>query len=490
MHIRFLIRRSIIGCITVLFTTHVFAGDSKLSTEQVRKLSIEQSLGHKIFFDTNLSNPVGQSCASCHDPKTAFSEPDLDLPVSRGAETGKTGTINTPTAMYAAFIPAFHFNSEEGLFIGGQFLDGRESTLEAQAKQPFLNPDEMNNPDKASVIEKIRNATYADDFKLVFGQDALDDIDTAYNHVAAAVASFERSAIFNPFTSKYDYYLAGMVELSEQEERGLRLFEAENKGNCAACHPSQPLDGKPPLFTDFTYDNLGVPANQKILEIKGADFVDMGLGKTVKDHPNAEAGANNGKFKVSTLRNSAKTAPYMHNGVFTSLKEVVDFYNTRDVDPRWAEPEIAAGMNTEELGDLKLSDQEVDDIVAFLRTLSDGYELDEQATIDQQNIINLPNVRIEGQNVDSRIYSVQMEKTAAAQASSQYQVTRLKELSLTDNFQQSDMPYYSLDTGILEIPTIRKVHENGKQSTYVAQFKKAFINEQLIFELNYYKEWQ
>ncbi|WP_218132406.1 cytochrome-c peroxidase [Nitrosomonas sp. Nm33] len=464
--------------------THVFADQSKLSIEQIRNLPIMQSLGHKIFFDTNLSNPPGQACSSCHDPKTAFSDPDLDLPVSRGAVEGKTGTINAPIVMYTAFIPAFHFDSEESLFIGGQFLDGRETTLEEQAKKPFLNPDEMNNPDKASVIEKIRNASYAAEFKLVFGQDALDDVDKAYDYVASALASFERSAILSPFTSKYDYYLAGAVKLSEQEERGLQLFEAKDKGNCAACHPSRPIDGRPPLFTDFTYDNLGIPSNQKLLEAKGADFVDIGLGKTAKDD------TDNGKFRVPTLRNIAKTAPYMHNGVFTSLREAVDFYNTRDIDGKWPKPEIAATMNTEELGNLGLSDQEVDDIVAFMRTLSDGYESGEHAKIESAGAINLPYVRIEGQDVASKIYSVRMEQITAEQNSPLYHVTQLKELSLADDVYLNDIPYYSLDTGILEIPAIKKEHENGKQSTYVAQFKQTTPNGNLVFELGYYKEWQ
>lgn len=490
MYFRFLIAAPIVSCMTVLFITHVFADESKLSIEHIRNLPIVQSLGHKIFFDTNLSNPPGQACSSCHDPKAAFSDPILDLPVSKGAVEGKTGTINTPTVMYTAFIPVFHFNPEESLFVGGQFLDGRESSLEAQAKKPFLNPNEMNNPDKASVIEKIRNASYADEFKLVFGQDALNDIDKAYEYVATALASFERSSILNPFTSKYDYYLAGAVKLSEQEERGLQLFEAEKKGNCAACHPSRPVDGKPPLFTDFTYDNLGVPSNQKILEIKGVDFVDIGLGKTVKDNTNAEPGADDGKFKVSSLRNIAKTAPYMHNGVFTSLREVVDFYNTRDTDVKWARPEIAATMNTEELGNLGLSDQEVDDIVAFMRTLSDGYELGEHAMIEQEDAVKLPYVRVEGQEVASKIYSVRMERITADKDLPQYHVTQLEELSLADNSYPNDIPYYSLDTGILEIPAIKKEHEDGNQSTYVAQFKQTIPNENLVFELTYVKAWQ
>ena len=340
------------------------------------------------------------------------------------------------------------------------------------------------------MIEKIRNASYADEFKLIFGQDAFDDIDKAYDYVATALASFERSAILNPFTSKYDYYLVGVVKLSAQEERGLQLFEAENKGNCAACHPSRAVDGKPPLFTDFTYDNLGVPSNQKILEIKGVDFVDIGLGKTVKDNTNAEPGANNGKFKVSSLRNIAKTAPYMHNGVFTSLREVVDFYNTRDTDVKWAKPEIATTMNMEELGNLGLSDQEVDDIVAFMRTLSDGYAFGEHAMIEPEDAIKLPYVRVEGKDATSTIYSVRMEKITTDQNAPQYRVTQLEELSFADHSHLNDIPYYSTDTGILEIPAIKKEHEDGKQSTYVAQFKQTIPNGSLVFDLTYVKPWQ
>ena len=485
-----LLNMSLAGCIIALSSSPAFAVDSQLSIEQTKKLSIQQALGQKIFFDTNLSNPPGQSCASCHDPKTAFSEPDLDLPVSKGAEEGKTGTINTPTAMYTAFMPAFHFEPEEGLFVGGQFLDGREGTLEDQAKQPFINPDEMANPDKASVVEKIRQADYAADFKLVYGQTALDDIETAYDNVAAALASFERSPIFNPFTSKYDYYLAGMVDLSEQEARGLQLFEAEDKGNCAACHPSTPTDGKPPLFTDFTYDNLGAPSNKTILAAKGDDFIDIGLGKTVVDNPNAEAGADNGKFKVSTLRNISKTAPYMHNGVFADLREVVEFYNTRDIDDKWDKPEIAEGVNTEELGNLKLSDQEIDDIVAFMGTLSDGYQLGAQAEMNDSTI-TLPYIRVEGRDTTSKIYAVTLDKLDTAEGdAAQYQVSELTELSLADNHHRTDIPYYSLDTGILEIPTITTTNTEGVKTASVMQFKQAVTAGDLVFELSYSKAFQ
>jgi hypothetical protein len=147
-------------------------------------------------------------------------------------------------------------------------------------------------------------------------------------------------------------------------------------------------------------------------------------------------------------------------------------------------------MNTEELGNLGLSDQEVNDIVAFMKTLSDGYELGEYAIIEQEDAIELPYVRVEGQDVTSKIYSVRMEKVTADQDFLQYHVAQLEELSLVDDSNLDDIPYYSLDTGILEIPAIKKAHEDGNHSTYVAQFKQTTPGGNLVFELTYVKQWQ
>lgn len=358
-------------------------------------LSRKARLGQKLFFDTNLSTPPGQSCATCHDPGKLFTDPDKDEPTSTGALPELKGSRNTPIAMYAAFSPKFHFDRHEGLYVGGQFLDGRAATLQEQAKGPFLNPLEMANPDEASVVEKVRQADYAPLFQQVYGQAALDDVDKAYNRIADAIAAFERTPVFARFTSKYDYFLAGKARLTRQELRGRKLFEAEDKGNCAACHPSRPAEnGTPPLLTDFTYDNLGVPKNPdnpfyalpSELNPQGAAFIDKGLGAIVKSK------AEDGKFKVSTLRNIAVTGPYTHNGYFKTLRGIVDFYNTRDVKPAcpdpltpeaealrlgcWPVPEVRENVNRSELGALGLSEQEVDDLVAFLRTLTDGYQPD------------------------------------------------------------------------------------------------------------------
>lgn len=335
------------------------------------------SLGEKIFFDTRLSEPSGQACVSCHQPGAGFADPDRELPVSRGVHPERFGNRNAPTLTYAMYSPAFHFDKEEELYVGGQFLDGRTSTLEEQAREPFTNPVEMANADVAAVIEKILKAPYAKEFETVF---KLNGKPPTMDHVVTALSTFLRTERFRPFTSKYDYYLAGKVELTEQEKRGLELFNDEKKGNCAACHPSTVgKDGSPPLFTDFTYDNLGVPVNasspffsqDKQFNPEGVAAVDIGLGKTTGRKE------DNGKFKVSTLRNIALTPPYLHNGVFSTLREVTDFYNTRDTDDKWAAPEVAENVNKEELGDLKLTDEEVDAIVVFMETLTDGYRISE-----------------------------------------------------------------------------------------------------------------
>jgi cytochrome c peroxidase len=360
------------------------------------KLSLKAQLGQKLFFDTNLSTPPGQSCASCHDPKTAFTDPDKNLPTSQGVLPQLKGGRNTPTALYAAFTPRFGCETQKDntLFCtGGLFLDGRAATLEDQAKGPFLNPLEMANPNPATVVNKVKKANYAKLFERVYGKMAFDNIHTAYNNTAEAIATFERTPLFRPFTSKYDYFLAGKAKFTDQEKRGRVLFEEPDKGNCAACHPSRPAeDGTPPLFTDFSYDNLGVPQNPDNpfyqlphqLNLEGSHFIDLGLGKFVNDT------GQNGKFKVPTLRNIAVTAPYTHNGYFKTLRGVVEFYSNRDIKSVckkqkvtettalkqncWPTPEVRDNMNFEELGEINLSNQEINDIVAFLRTLTDNYK--------------------------------------------------------------------------------------------------------------------
>ena len=341
----------------------------------VVSLTPKEELGKLLFFEKQLSDPEGQDCSDCHDPNLAFADRNTGLPVSKGAIPGRYGNRNDMPVAYASFVPPLHKDSVEDIWIGGLFWDGRANDLAEQAMGPPLNSLEMANADTASIFKKIINLEYSIMFKEVYGQDALSNPDIAYHNMADAIAAYERTEEFRPFSSKFDYFLKGEAELSEEEMSGMALFVSELKGNCAACHPHTTLpDGTPPLFTDFSYDNLGAPKNpenpfyslSKDLNPEGKDFVDLGLGVTVND------AAENGKFRVPTLRNVAITSPYLHNGVFKSLFQVVSFYNSRDVQS-WPDPEVAENVNYDEMGDLGLNNQEMEDIVAFLTTLTDGW---------------------------------------------------------------------------------------------------------------------
>jgi len=356
-----------------------------------------RALGREIFFDTNLSDPVGQSCASCHDPATGFTDPDHDA-ISPGAVAGVFGNRNAPMASYASFIPPFGFSDEIGEFIGGQFLDGRVDTLEEQAKGPFLNPLEMHMADDVAVVEAVAASVYAPDFLAAFGPDSLDTADAAaaFDRIASVIAAFERTAEVSPFSSKHDYAMKfvgpeRMGVFTMQELQGMMLFNGVAK--CWVCHTT-PMGGmmgmgdgmaylpdQTILFSDYRYSNLGIPKNPANpfytlppdLNPDGADWVDHGLAAVMPGGVAANPELD-GLFKTPSLRNVALTAPYGHNGAFATLKEIVHFYNTRDVPGAgWAEPEVAANIDTVNMGDLGLTDAEEDAIVAFMQTLSDGF---------------------------------------------------------------------------------------------------------------------
>jgi cytochrome c peroxidase len=349
-------------CLTCLACTTVTAAPAPPDPKQ--------ELGRAIFFDTQLSEPAGQSCASCHQPQHAFADPGKA--VSLGANPGLAGNRNTPSISYARYIPSPSWNAEDETWIGGFFLDGRAHSLQEQARGPMLNPLEMGNRDARMLARKIRQRPYAAQLAAIYGKQVMDSDQEAIAAVSDAIAQYEQSGDFAPFTSKYDAYLQGKLTLSAQEKRGLQLFEDEKKGNCAACHPSTKAeDGSLPMFTDFSYDNIGVPANPHIKPQH-----DMGLGNTAY----ASAHDERGKFRVQTLRNINRTAPYMHNGVFDNLHDAIAFYNTRDTEKKWGTPDVEHNVNQEELGDLKLSDADIDDIAAFLKTLDDGYQIKNHST--------------------------------------------------------------------------------------------------------------
>ena len=329
-----------------------------------------EDLGREIFFDTNLSNPAGQSCASCHLPDTGFAHPDSSSPTSEGAVLGLFGSRNSPTISYSQFIPRFR-NGRRRTTRGGLFSDGRADTLEDQAKAPFLNPLEMNNESEEAVISRIAESSYADLFNDVFGEGSLFNTTQAFNQAAIAIAAFERSSEVAPFSSRFDAIMRGREQPTSAENRGFRLFTG--RAGCVSCHGFDNRRGEE-VFSDFTYHNIGVPANPNnpFYEMpaefnpQGFNFVDLGLGGETGNS------RDNGKFRVPSLRNVSLTAPYMHNGVFDTLEEVLEFYNTRDVNQGQFPAEVRRNVTRRGgIGDLNLSDSEIQDIIAFLRDFSD-----------------------------------------------------------------------------------------------------------------------
>lgn len=347
-------------------------------------LATPEALGERLFFDVNLSLNRTQSCASCHDPAHAFADPRGMA--SPGDDGVSLGDRNAPTAAYAALTPAFHRNAN-GDWIGGQFLDGRAATLEDQAGGPPLNPVEMGMPDAAAVVARLgEDPAYRAAFPALYGAGVLEDVPAAFRAMTDAIAAFERTEVFAPFDSKYDRWLKGEAELTQEEELGRVLFFSQQFTNCAECHQLADRQMDPrETFTDYRYHNIGTPENHALRGMNGVPpgTIDAGLA----GNPAVADLAALGKFRTPTLRNVAVTGPYMHNGVFEDLRTVVLFYNTfntraetRLINPETGEPfgppQVADTLSREELeAGPALDDRRIDAIVAFLKTLTDaGYE--------------------------------------------------------------------------------------------------------------------
>jgi len=347
-----------------------------------------QLLGKNIFFD-KISVPANKTaCADCHGSSVGFTGPDALINKHGSVYPGANGSFGNrkpPSAAYATFSPVL--SQVGGVFAGGNFWDGRAtgerlgSPSAEQALGPFLNPREHNVANPLAVLMIIEKSKYISLWKKVWGEklrySTQEEISLNFDRVGLAIAAYEGSSEVNQFSSKFDYYLKSLVELTSEEASGLELFNSK----CASCHVSESTGKTPPLFTDFTFDNLGVPVNpENPVYDYDPGFIDYGLGGFLLTRPDyiSMAPVNMGKQKVPTLRNVDKrpgigfTKAYMHNGVFKSLKEVVHFYNTRD-DGSWPAPEVSANINTVEVGNLGLSDREENAIVAFMKTLSDGY---------------------------------------------------------------------------------------------------------------------
>jgi cytochrome c peroxidase len=357
------------------------AGLLLLVTVDAWALTPQEKLGKYLFFDKNLSTPSGLSCAECHGADVGYTGPNQAInaggAVYEGAVHGRFGNRKPPAAAYAGDSPILDFVA--GKWVGGMFWDGRATgwtlhdPLAEQAQGPFLNPLEQNNASEQVVIDKVLHSKYKDLFMDVCTIPSKD-----YECIGRSIAAYERSMEVSQFTSKYDYWLKGKAKLTGQEQRGLKLFSG--KANCANCHVA-------PLFTDFTYENLGIPKNPKNPFYKepswnpdGENWVDTGLGGFLKAYGGYTYEPEWGKQKVPTLRNVDKrpfkkfVKAYGHNGYFKSLEEIVHFYNTRDIPGAgWPEPEVAENVNMDELGNLGLNHGEELAIVEFLKTLTDGY---------------------------------------------------------------------------------------------------------------------
>ena len=401
------------------------------SAVNAEELTPVQQLGKSLFFDEHLSINQNQSCASCHQPEAGWSGPTMQFnrggAVYEGSIQHRFGKRKPPSAAYAAQSPVLHVD-KEGLYIGGNFHDGRATGEKLgnpsadQAQMPFVNPVEQAFSDSACVIFRACNpvtpADYPHTFVEVLGReacainwpDAVEQLcstqgvtlalsaddrirsDDSYDRIALAIAAYEASTEVNPFSSKYDLSLAGKAELSEQEQLGQELYF--DKGKCNLCHVA---DGERALFTDYSYDNLGFPQNPLNPAGVAPDFIDAGLGGFLQDtgHTKEKYQPQWGKHKVPSLRNidlrpdKNFVKSFGHNGYFKSLEGIVNFYNTRDTKPQcpglyseklalsegcWPVPEVSANLNREELGNLGLTANEEAAIVAFLRTLSDGYQ--------------------------------------------------------------------------------------------------------------------
>lgn len=382
------------------------------------RLTPVEELGKMMFFDRNLSNPPGQACADCHDPENGWTGPTVNLGGAyQGAVAGRFGNRKPPSSAYAGGSPVLHVDEKKN-FVGGMFWDGRASgaqlndPLADQVSGPLLNPLEQNNPDSKAVVRKVQAANYAARFRQIWKLQPADwdnDADKVFEDIARSIAAYERSNEVNPFNSRFDAFWRNAIAkglrveaidtmhwrdyanlgLNETELRGLMLFNT--KARCGECHSLAPgPNNTPPVFTDYKYDNTGVPRNaaspfystDKKYNPDGGNWVDPGLGGFLKSSPQYSqyAEQNLGKQKVPTLRNVdlrrdlGFVKVYMHNGALKSLKEVVHFYNTRDAG-EFPPSELKANLNTDQLGKLGLTDEEEDAVVAFLKTLSDHYDL-------------------------------------------------------------------------------------------------------------------
>ncbi len=370
-----------------------------------RQARVLSAIGRGLFSDPTLSASGKLSCASCHDPARAYGPPDARAVEPGGKDLRQMGLRAVPSLRYMQATPQFteHYyeSDDEGDAsvdngpTGGLTWDGRVDRGRDQARLPLLSPFEMANDSPAAVVARVSRSPYAAKLREAFGAAVFADTEKAFEAVLQAFEAYEQDYVeFQPFSSKYDDYLAGKLKLTAQEARGLALFNDPAKGNCAHCHFSSPgLEGAAPVFTDHGLVALGVPRNKEIPANADPAYYDLGLCGPLRTDLRAHP-EYCGMFKSPTLRNVATRRSFFHNGVFHTLKQVLEFYAERDTNPeKWyprnpdgsvhkfddLPPQYRANVNVEppfdrHIGDKPaLSEEEMDDIIAFLQTLSDGY---------------------------------------------------------------------------------------------------------------------
>ncbi len=409
-----------------------------------KPLSVVAQLGRKLFYDPSLSISGKQSCASCHSPEHAYG-PANALPAQLGGpDLRQQGLRAVPSLRYLSGTPNFSVGPDNSpgddphlpataittvhptatgqsqpldparlaarpsgqakvattvnlVPQGGFFWDGRADTLQGQALGPLLNPMEMGNPDVAALVQKLQQLSYLDDFKKLFGERIAENKPLLLSEALFAIARYEgEDPSFQPYDSKYDAYLHGAARLSAAEMRGLKLFEDRSKGNCAACHPDKPgADGRPPVFTDYQFEALGVPRNHELHANADPVFHDLAVCGPVRGDAYSKQAQNCGLFKTPSLRNVATRQAFFHNGIYHKLEDVLRFYAERDLHPEKFYPTRADG-SVDAYDDLPqqyranldtvdapfdrkpgqapaLDEAEQRDIIAFLGTLTDGY---------------------------------------------------------------------------------------------------------------------
>jgi cytochrome c peroxidase len=356
-------------------------------------------LGRREFFDPSLSASGKLACATCHDPQYAYGPRPGKAIAMGGRHMELAGTRAVPSLRYLQQAPSFaehyHFTDGDDGPAGGYTWDGRAETLRDQARLPLLAANEMANATPAAVAAKLRRAPYAGDFRRAFGRDIFERPGAAFEAALAALEAFEQvPEEFYPYTSKYDAFLRGDADLTEAESRGAALFRDPNKGNCASCHPAVMRDGHPPTFSDYDFMNAGVPRNPGIPANSDPRYYDLGLcGPARTDFVGQKQYC--GLFRAPSLRNAAMRDAFFHNGVFHSLREVVRFYVERDLYPEKYYPRNADGsvhafddlpagspdnldrdppLNRKPGDSPALSEAEMDDLIAFMQTLTDGYK--------------------------------------------------------------------------------------------------------------------